>query len=46
MRMDKLTHSLQAALGDAQSIALGHDHTFIEPSHVLRGNARYGWLAR
>ena len=36
MRMDKLTHSLQAALGDAQSIALGHDHTFIEPSHMLR----------
>ncbi|MDA8554279.1 AAA family ATPase, partial [Luminiphilus sp.] len=36
MRMDKLTHSLQAALADAQSIALGHDHTFIEPSHVLR----------
>lgn len=36
MRMDKLTHLLQAALGDAQSIALGRDHPFIEPQHVLR----------
>ena len=36
MRMDKLTHSLQAALGEAQSIALGRDHPFIEPAHVLR----------
>ena len=36
MRMDKLTHSLQAALGEAQSIAVGRDHPFIEPAHVLR----------
>lgn len=36
MRMDKLTHSLQAALGDAQSIAVGRDHPFVEPQHVLR----------
>ncbi len=36
MRMEKLTHSLQAALGDAQSIAVGRDHPFVEPPHVLR----------
>ncbi|MGA0151491.1 MAG: Clp protease N-terminal domain-containing protein, partial [Luminiphilus sp.] len=34
--MEKLTHSLQAALGDAQSIAVGRDHPFVEPPHVLR----------
>ena len=37
MRMDKLTHSLQAALGEAQSIAVGRDHPFIEPLHILKG---------
>lgn len=36
MRTDKLTHSLQAALGDAQSLAVGRDHPFIEPQHVLK----------
>ena len=36
MRMDKLTHSLQAALGEAQSIAVGRDHPFIEPLHILK----------
>ena len=36
MRTDKLTHSLQAALGDAQSLAVGRDHPFIEPQHVLQ----------
>ncbi|MBA4693217.1 MAG: ATP-dependent chaperone ClpB [Congregibacter sp.] len=36
MRMDKLTHSLQAALGEAQSIAVGRDHPFIEPVHILK----------
>ena len=35
MRMDKLTGKFQAALADAQSLALGHDHQFIEPVHVL-----------
>ena len=35
MRMDKLTNQLQAALGDAQSLALGKDHNFIEPAHLL-----------
>ena len=37
MRMDKLTHSLQAALGEAQSIAVGRDHPFVEPLHILKG---------
>lgn len=36
MRMDKLTHSLQTALGEAQSIAIGGDHPFIEPPHLLK----------
>ena len=35
MRMDKLTNQLQAALADAQSLALGKDHNFIEPVHLL-----------
>ncbi|HUL13785.1 MAG TPA: ATP-dependent chaperone ClpB [Methylococcaceae bacterium] len=35
MRMDKLTSKFQAALADAQSLALGHDHQFIEPVHVM-----------
>ena len=36
MRMDKLTHSLRAALGEAQSLAIGLDHPFIEPLHLLK----------
>ena len=36
MRMDKLTNPLQQALGDAQSLAVGRDHSVIEPAHVLR----------
>ena len=35
MRMDKLTTKFQQALADAQSTALGLDHGFIEPQHVL-----------
>ena len=35
MRMDKLTNQLQTALADAQSLALGKDHNFIEPLHLL-----------
>ncbi len=35
MRMDKLTNQLQLALADAQSLALGKDHSFIEPIHLL-----------
>lgn len=36
MRMDKLTSQFQAALADAQSLALGQDHAVIEPVHVLK----------
>ena len=35
MRMDKLTNPLQTALADAQSLAVGRDHNFIEPLHLL-----------
>jgi len=35
MRIDRLTSSLQLALSDAQSVALGQDHSFIEPVHLL-----------
>ena len=35
MRFEKLTHQLQAALGDAQSLALGLDHSLVEPVHLL-----------
>jgi len=35
MRMDKLTSKFQLALADAQSLALGRDHQFIEPAHLL-----------
>jgi len=35
MRMDKLTSKLQMALSDAQSLAVGKDHNFIEPAHLL-----------
>lgn len=35
MRIDRLTSKLQVALSDAQSVALGRDHNFIEPAHLL-----------
>ena len=35
MRIDKLTTKFQEALADAQSLALGNDHAYIEPVHVL-----------
>ncbi|WP_435104193.1 ATP-dependent chaperone ClpB [Arhodomonas sp. AD133] len=35
MRMDKLTTKFQAALAEAQSLAVGRDHQFIEPEHLL-----------
>ena len=35
MRMDRLTSNLQLALADAQSLALGRDHQFIEPLHLM-----------
>ena len=36
MRMDKLTTRLQMALADAQSIAVGRDHQYVEPVHVMQ----------
>ena len=35
MRLDKLTSKFQMALADAQSLAVGQDHQFIEPAHVM-----------
>ena len=35
MRLDKLTTKFQEALGEAQSLALGNDHAYIEPLHLL-----------
>ena len=35
MRMDKLTSKFQMALADAQSMALGRDHQYIEPAHLM-----------
>jgi ATP-dependent Clp protease ATP-binding subunit ClpB len=35
MRTDKLTGKFQEALSDAQSLALGKDHQFIEPVHLM-----------
>ncbi len=35
MRMDKLTSKFQMALQEAQSLAIGRDHQFVEPVHVL-----------
>jgi ATP-dependent Clp protease ATP-binding subunit ClpB len=36
MRLDKLTDSLQAALGEAQSLAVGADNPAIEPVHIMK----------
>ncbi len=33
--MDKLTAKFQMALADAQSLAVGRDHQFIEPIHLM-----------
>jgi len=35
MNMDKLTSKFQMALAEAQSLAVGLDHQFIEPAHVM-----------
>ena len=35
MRMDKLTHQFQQAIGDAQSLAIAKNHQYIEPQHLL-----------
>nr|WP_285834460.1 Clp protease N-terminal domain-containing protein [Kangiella sp. TOML190] len=48
--MDKLTSKFQNALADAQSLAVGKDHQFIEPEHLLlamlnqQGNSIVGIL--
>ncbi len=36
MRMDKLTSQFQAALSEAQSLAVGRDQSVIEPLHVMK----------
>ena len=52
MRMDKLTSKFQMALADAQSLAVGQDHQFIEPVHVMvalldqQGGSVRGLLAK
>ncbi len=35
MRIDRLTSKLQLALSDAQSVALGQDHSYIESIHLM-----------
>lgn len=35
MRLDRFTSKFQIALSDAQSLALGRDHQYIEPTHLL-----------
>ncbi len=35
MRMDKLTSKFQIAIADAQSLAVGRDHAYIEPIHLM-----------
>ncbi len=52
MRTDKLTTKFQMALAEAQSIAVGRDHQFLEPLHVMvalldsQGGSVRGLLAR
>ena len=35
MRIDKLTTKFQEAIAEAQSLAVGQDHQYIEPQHLL-----------
>ena len=35
MRADKMTNKFQIALSEAQSLAVGRDHPFIEPIHLM-----------
>jgi ATP-dependent Clp protease ATP-binding subunit ClpB len=35
MRLDRLTQAFQVTISDAQSLALGRDHQFIEPTHIM-----------
>ncbi|MDP3616274.1 MAG: Clp protease N-terminal domain-containing protein, partial [Rhodoferax sp.] len=40
MRIEKLTTKFQEALSEAQTLALGQDHAYIEPAHVLSAMLR------
>lgn len=40
MRIDKLTTKFQEALSEAQTLALGQDHAYIDPAHVLAAMLR------
>ncbi|MGD8322890.1 MAG: ATP-dependent chaperone ClpB [Gammaproteobacteria bacterium] len=52
MRQDKLTNQFQQALVEAQSLAVGRDHQFIEPVHLAnalldqRGSGASGLLTK
>lgn len=35
MNIDKLTTKFQQAIAEAQSLAIGKDHQFIEPVHLM-----------
>ena len=35
MRLDRFTSKFQVAISDAQSLALGRDHQYIEPVHIM-----------
>ncbi|MFT5563233.1 MAG: ATP-dependent Clp protease ATP-binding subunit ClpB, partial [Litorivivens sp.] len=35
MRIDRFTSKLQTAVADAQSIAVGKDHNYVTPVHLL-----------
>jgi len=35
MRLDRFTQAFQESIADAQSLALGRDHQFIEPIHLM-----------
>lgn len=52
MRIDKFTSNLQSALADAQSLAVGKDHNYITPVHLMavlleqKGSSMTSILAR
>jgi len=52
MRMDKLTARFQSALAEAQSLAVGMDHSMLEPEHIMialldqEGGGMRGLLSR
>ena len=45
MRIDKLTTKFQEALSDAQTLALGNDHAYIDPLHLLQVELVRRWRA-